>query len=110
MNDVRSLYMVLSPASLPYARHAIESLMERSVEQVHLHLITDSDADREKLEAFMRTVEHRKRHHWNVYSGTDLAQTGGRTIRRFSEPAGLPEGTSLLAKDHRPAASCRRRV
>ncbi len=82
MNDVRSLYMVLSPASLPYARHAIESLMERSVEQVHLHLITDSDADREKLEAFMRTVEHRKRHHWNVYSGTDLAQ---REAERFAD-------------------------
>ncbi len=41
--------MVLSPRSLGYARYALERLFRNTVEQNHLHLITDSAGDKATL-------------------------------------------------------------
>jgi hypothetical protein len=78
---MRSLYLVLSPGSLSYARYAIESLLARSIEPVHLHLITDTDADREKLKTFMESVPQTGKHQWSVFSEQDLAE---RESERFA--------------------------
>lgn len=74
MSQIRSLYMVISPKSLSYARFAIESLLARTMEPVHLHLITDSQADRELLTAYMATIEHGGRYQWSVHAEDDLAE------------------------------------
>ena len=73
MRPMRQLYLVLSPSSLPYARYAIDSLLERAGEPVHLHLVTDSGADRDKLRTFMESLPKREQHQWSVYSEEDLA-------------------------------------
>ena len=78
MNDSRSLYLVLSPASLPYARFALESLWRQSVEPLHLHLITDSQEDRDALTRFMEALPATENggltRDWSVYAEHDLEQ------------------------------------
>ena len=79
----RKLYLVLSPASLGYARYAIESLLERSLEPIELHLITDSDADREALNHFMSSTKCNANHLWKTYSENDLAEREHAVFARF---------------------------
>lgn len=42
--------MILSPRSLSYARHALESLLTNSLEELHIHLVTDSGLDKAALQ------------------------------------------------------------
>jgi hypothetical protein len=70
---MRSLYLILSPASLSYARFAMESLWKRSAEPVHLHLITDSIDDRNVLTRFMQELsDPASTHAWSVYAARDI--------------------------------------
>ena len=68
----RQVYMVLSPRSLGYAKHAIESLFLNCVERVNLHLITDSAADRHELEDAVTALAPDPRHSWVVVAEEDL--------------------------------------
>ena len=87
MKDIRSLYLVLSPASLPYARFALESLWRQSVEPLHLHLITDAEADRDALTRFMEALpplpEGGPARRWSVYAEDDLAQRESEMFARL---------------------------
>jgi hypothetical protein len=65
--------MVLSPRSLGYARDALESLFCNSLEVIHLHLITDSERDKEELTETLKALDS-KSHRWTVYSEQDLAE------------------------------------
>jgi hypothetical protein len=64
--------MVLSPRSLSYAKDALESLFNNSVEDLHLHLITDSISDKTELSEAIAAIDA-KAHRWTVYSEGDLA-------------------------------------
>ena len=68
----RQLYMVLSPRALPYARPAIASMLLNSVEPVHLHLITDSAADRVELCEALHALAPDPRHRWSVAAESEL--------------------------------------
>ena len=92
MTTLRKLYMVLSPSSLGYARFAIESLFERSMEPVHLHLITDSDSDRESLGRFMGDLKLGSQHRWDVYSEADLMQREVAVFARFPNLRAFRQG------------------
>ena len=83
MSEHRSVYLVLSPTSLPYARFAIESLLERSAEPIALHLVTDTEADRETLRAFMTACSPRAEHRWRVYAESDLADREAVRFARY---------------------------
>jgi hypothetical protein len=64
--------MILSPRSLSYARHALESLLSNALEPLHLHLITDSSADRAVLMEEMRGYPSARRHTFEVFAKADL--------------------------------------
>ena len=66
----RQLFMVLSPHSLGYARLALTSLLANVAEPVHLHLITDSAADRVTLTETLTSLN--PKHQWSVSSEADL--------------------------------------
>jgi len=68
----RELYMVLSPRSLAYATCALKSLFANSAESLHLHLITDSTADREALSMTMNTLRTEPQHQWSVTAEEEL--------------------------------------
>jgi hypothetical protein len=63
--------MVLSPRSLSYARDALESLFNNSLEPVHLRLITDSAQDKSELSEVLVTLDTNL-HQWTVLSEEDL--------------------------------------
>ena len=69
----RQLYMVLSPHALGYARLAISSLMAQSDEPLKLHLITDSDADKETLLTTTEELALPAHHTCSVTSEGELA-------------------------------------
>ena len=70
----RRVFMVISPVSLGYARFSLESLFRNSVEQIHLHLITDAESDKEKLIEELTVRQTPGRHLWSVYSEEELAE------------------------------------
>ena len=84
MKDMRSLYLVLSPSSLPYAKFALESLWWQAAEPLHLHLITDSENDRDRLMRVMQELpqpaENGPSRRWSVYSEKDLAEREAETF------------------------------
>jgi hypothetical protein len=75
VGDIRKLFMVLSPHSLPYARLALRSLFDNCVEDFHLSLITDSRDDALRLSnelAELQTIERTAKRNTNVYAASDL--------------------------------------
>jgi len=73
--------MVLSPRSLVYARHALESLFRNSSESVHLRLITDSVRDEEELSMAIASL-NTNGHRWEVYSEQDLTDREAELFTR----------------------------
>jgi hypothetical protein len=73
----RRVFMVISPVSLGYAHYALESLFRNCVEPIHLHLITDSSEDKNKLIEEMtirQNVGHNLAGHlWSVYAEDELS-------------------------------------
>ena len=76
MNDeqttARRLFMVLSPRSLVYARCALESLFARSVEPLHLSLVTDSAEDKTRLAETLSEIGPGAQHRWSVFAEKEL--------------------------------------
>lgn len=73
----RRVFVIVSPSSLGYFHICLESLLGSCDEPLHLHLITDSDADRERLieEITVRQNPDASRagHLWNVFAEDELA-------------------------------------
>ena len=70
----RRIFMVISPRSLGYARYALESLLRNCLEPIHLHLITDSIADKALLVEEMTSHQNAGRHAWSVFAEEDFQQ------------------------------------
>jgi hypothetical protein len=45
----RRLFMILSPRSFPYAKHGLKSLLTNALKQLHLHLVTDTNSNKQVL-------------------------------------------------------------
>jgi hypothetical protein len=72
----RRAFMVISPVSLSYSRFSLESLFRNSAEPVHLHLITDSAADKDKLVELTEVLpppQNPAGHRWSVFAEDELA-------------------------------------
>jgi hypothetical protein len=69
----RRVFMILSPRSLVYARHALRSLLRNALEPIDLHLITDSTSDRQLLLEETASYPFGSRHHCTIFAQEDLA-------------------------------------
>lgn len=69
----RRVFMVISPVSLGYARFCLESLFRNSAEPLHLHLITDSLADKDMLVEELTLRQKTADHQWSVFAEDELA-------------------------------------
>ena len=80
----RQLFMVLSPRSLSYANLALRSLFRNAVEPIHLTLITDSFADKQRLADELSALESADiaGHVWSIFSQAEL---GERENTRFAK-------------------------
>jgi hypothetical protein len=83
LQPTRQLYLVLSPQSLPYARFALQSLWGHSVESLHLHLITDSTADKDALSEFMNGLPTLAQHSWSVFAEHELEDREAERFNHF---------------------------
>lgn len=108
----RRAFMVLSPGSLGYSRFALESLLRNSEEPLHLHLITDSPEDKDRLVEELTLRQNTARHQWSVFSEDDLADReasmfgpypnlrafrhGHPCWRKITDPVLLTEGTQEM--------------
>jgi hypothetical protein len=70
---LRRAFMVISPVSLSYAHFSLESLFLNSAEPVHLHLITDSSADKDKLIEELTLRQNPAGHRCSVFAEDELA-------------------------------------
>lgn len=82
MPATRHVYMVLSPRSLSYAKGALESLFCKSLETLHLRLITDSPSDKDELSQAVARLDS-KGHQWTVYAEDDLAAREEEIFGRY---------------------------
>ncbi len=69
----RRVYVVLSPRSLPYSRHALQSLLANSIESLDISLITDTESDRAELIQAMEALRPPGHHCWRVFEQQELA-------------------------------------
>ena len=70
---LRRVFMVISPVSLGYASFCLESLFRNSAEPIHLHLVTDSLADKDKLVEELTVRQNTAGHLWSVFAEDELA-------------------------------------
>jgi hypothetical protein len=88
----RKLYCVLSPRSLPYARHAFESLFARSLEPVDLTLITDEEADKAAIAGTMERIGTIGPHQWRVRSKREADERAADFYAGYPGIAGFRNG------------------
>lgn len=69
----RRVFLILSPRSLDYASLSIRSLFANALEDLELHLITDTAEDRQALLAALELHTVPTRHRALVYAKDDLA-------------------------------------
>jgi hypothetical protein len=79
----RRIFMILSPRALPYARHGIKSLLMKALEPLHLHLITDSSSDKERLIEESASYPLRDRHRCEVFAKAELDDHESRMFGRY---------------------------
>jgi len=112
VSTLRRAFMVLSPGSLGYSRFALESLLRNSEEPLHLHLITDSPEDKDRLVEELTLRQNMAGHQWSVFSEDDLADReaamfgpypnlrafrhGHPCWRKITDPVLLTEGTEEM--------------
>jgi hypothetical protein len=69
----RRIFMVLSPYSMSYARLSLGSLFRNAAEPIHLHLITDSHADKDTLIEELTSRQNPAGNLWSIYAEDELA-------------------------------------
>jgi hypothetical protein len=93
-DTARRLFMILSPHSLPYASLALRSLFKNTVEPIHLSLITDSLADKQRLTAEFSIFEDVGigAHGWTVFGASDLDDREAVQFARYEHLRTLRRG------------------
>jgi hypothetical protein len=79
----RRTFMVLSPHALAYAKLALRTLMNQSIEPLNLHLITDSSDDRRAIEHAVAALHPDARHSWSVTAEDELADAEATMLARL---------------------------
>jgi hypothetical protein len=79
----RRVFIILSPRSLGYARLAMSGLFRNILEPIHLHLITDTAADRELLLEELCHAQQTGHHGWSVYAEDELNDLESQSFRNY---------------------------
>jgi hypothetical protein len=94
-SNVRRLFMILSPSSLPYARLALRSLYCNADENFHLSLITDSDDDARQLSGELeqlKTLQAPAERFSSVYSAHALNDREQEKFGKYPHIRGFRSG------------------
>jgi hypothetical protein len=95
-NAARRVFMILSPRSLGYARHALNSLLTNALEPIQLHLITDSSNDKEllirELDGNGLRGSFKAPHRCAVFAKSDLDDHESDTFGRYTRLRFLRNG------------------
>lgn len=68
----RPVYCVMSARSLPYARFAIKSLLDNSLEALHLTFVTDDESDRVDIAKALETIPQPPQHVIDIRIKSDI--------------------------------------
>ncbi|PSB25598.1 hypothetical protein [Stenomitos frigidus] len=68
MTDLRSVFLILSPKSLPYASICLETLFSNALEALNIKLITDSEEDKKDLAHALTTIANPQNHQYQIFS------------------------------------------
>lgn len=79
----RRIFMILSPRSLVYARYALQSLLNHSLEPLHLHLVTDSASDKQILLDEIADYSYPHMHRCSVFGKAELDDREAETFARY---------------------------
>jgi len=79
----RRLFLILSPRSLDYARLCIGSLLANALEDLELHLVTDSAEDKQTLAEALELDSLPARHRVFVYAKNDLADREAERLAAY---------------------------
>ena len=88
----RGAYCVLSSRSLPYARHAMASLVANSVDDLDLTLITDGAEDKTRLVEAMQALAVPERHRWRVAAQSEADELAAGALSRHPNIAAFRLG------------------
>jgi hypothetical protein len=79
----RRVFMILSPRTLGYARGALTSLLINALEPIHLHLITDTNSDKQLLIEETGGYTFPTWHRCEVFSKGDLDDHESRILGSY---------------------------
>jgi hypothetical protein len=79
----RRIFMILSPRSLVYARYALQSLLNNSLEPLHLHLVTDSASDKRILLDEIADYSYPNMHRCSVFAKGELDDREAETFAGY---------------------------
>jgi hypothetical protein len=79
----RRIFMILSPRSLAYARYALQSLLNNSLEPLHVHLVTDSASDKQLLLEETADYSYASMHRCSVFAKGELDDREAETFAGF---------------------------
>jgi hypothetical protein len=75
--------MVLSARSLPYAQHCLSTLVNRALEPMELHLITDGEEDAKLLREAMAKIGVPAQHPWAVSAQSEVDARAEDRLRSY---------------------------
>ncbi len=78
---MRKIFIVLSPRSLPYAVHGLESLLANALEPLSLALLTDAPDDKERLLEALSAIPNPKGHPIAVFDEVDSKERAADKFR-----------------------------
>jgi hypothetical protein len=81
--EPRRIFMILSPRSLVYAKHALESLLSNALEPLRVHLITDAPSDKELLLEKTASYQKGNIHSCAVFAKSDLDDQEAAIFRGY---------------------------
>ena len=79
---LRAVYCVMSARSLPYARHAMESIAAHSLEPLDLTFITDGPGDKAAIVATLQSLALPDRHAWRVADQAEADERAAPLLAR----------------------------
>jgi hypothetical protein len=81
-SPTRKVYCVMSARSLPYARLAIHTLLQRSLDPIRLRLITDDAEDKTAITDAMRAAGPTP-HEWSVHDQAEAEDLASNSFARL---------------------------
>lgn len=92
MENIRKVFLILSPKSLPYSVKCLESLLLNSLEPLDIKLITDSANDKQTLSDFLAEIDNPLAHKWQVVDKNDSDERANEQFKSFKNLQAFSNG------------------